>query len=139
MVTCDSREGPARGSYFNSLVRCFSFSCRSLEGPNENRACGFCVLTVCTGDQPRSTKKHHCCTSLRTKRKLNRGEEALACFIFYSLPELDLRFLLQIFFSKLSIPLSSAASSFVWPLGTFPCQMLSHLDVEFLLSWQTDL
>lgn len=56
-----------------------------------------------------------------------------------SLPGLDLWFLLQTFFSKLSILLSLASSSFVWALGTFPYQMLSHLDMQLLLSWQTDL
>lgn len=62
-------------------------SCRSLEGPSESWACGFCVLTVCTGCQPGSTKMwqcgpRDCCTSLWTKRKLVRGGEAFVCLVF---------------------------------------------------------
>lgn len=35
------------GSYFSSFVCGFSFSCRSWEGPSENRACGFGVCWLC--------------------------------------------------------------------------------------------
>lgn len=45
------------GSYFNSSVHGFSFSCRSWEGPSENRACGFGICWQCVVDVSLGTQK----------------------------------------------------------------------------------